>query len=358
VFELKCVFILAVDFLTISVRLLCSACVDIGHINVPRLSLLHSFLYRERRKYAALQEGKDNGMKLEHIVALTSLGFSMTANHPPVKKMKDRILEYVDFVKTNGRFPDRQSKDQHESTLGSATVKWRAKRKLHTEGVAKSRKIGNTLIPQELVDALDSVGFRWEVKDFNQSGKKRTQIPWETKFELLKAYKAKHGHCEPPRRHPKVGLFAFHMRRDYKFMVENKKSSMTVERFRKLSEIGFRFKTSETGLSRKRYIDNDSSGYDTSSGDDEGDHAEEGKGEGKEHAPRDNSGLAHMPHPHHDETDNGAVDNDQEGGWIPEEQHGANAARMPNPSSYEIQPDLQWAGEKSPRFSQGFNDFY
>ena len=89
-------------------------------------------------------------------------------------------------------------------------------------------------------------------------------VSWEERFEELKAYKEKHGHCEPPKRHPKVGDFCYRMRREYKHMKDGMRSSLTIERYQKLSEIGFRFDVAGRGHSRTRYVDDGSSGYDSS----------------------------------------------------------------------------------------------
>jgi hypothetical protein len=122
------------------------------------------------------------------------------------------------------------------------------------------------------MDTLNGVGFDWTCLDRGGYGRKNVAVPWEERFERLKAYKAKHGHVEPPKRHKKVGRWTVKQRMEYKAMVEGKRSSMTMERFRKLSELGFRFKVRGKELPRKRYVDDGSSGYDTSSSEEEGEN--------------------------------------------------------------------------------------
>jgi hypothetical protein len=340
---------------------------DTGDVNVPATNMtLRRWLLKQRRNHDDLQKGKDNFLKLEQIVALSSLGFSMAPDHIPRKRVEDRILEYVEFVKTKGHHPDLKSKDTYESTLGESAHRFRVKRKLYMAGVTKSKSHGNTLIPQELIDALDSVDFRWKIKEVKNYPKKMgPKIPWETRFELLKVYKAKHGHCEPPKRHPKLGMFAFQMRKQYKLMVENKKSSLTMDRFRMLSEIGFRFKTTETGGSRKRYVGNDSSGYDTSDNDggDEIDDGEDNEHDSNE-IPNETQGTdlpirgvgAHMSNPRNAAGIPATARVHGQNEFLNAEHSpvGTGVAHLPNP----LNNGMHWYGEKSPRFSQGFNNFH
>jgi hypothetical protein len=244
---------------------------------------------KQRHFYEALQEGKEAPLRGDQIVALTRLGFSFSFPNRRRKNMKDRIVEYVEFVKANNRFPIRHAKDELENILANSAIKWKQKRKLHLQkGITKANKLGNCVIPQEQVDALDNVDFDWSTREnVGSLGKIQVSVLWETRFEFLKAYTAKHGHCEPPKRHEKVGRWAFQQRMEYKRMVDGRQSSMTLERFRKLSELGFRFQVRGKELPRKRYVDDGSSGYDTSSSEDD----EEGDNEQQQAVKKDNGML-------------------------------------------------------------------
>ena len=189
----------------------------------------------------------------------------------------EKMDEYIAFTQKNGHQPNLQSLDEKEAMLGRVAQKWRQKYKLSTtQGVTNHPKLGPCIIPPAYVDALAAIGFRWKARDIKpkrtlgktKDGKKKQVVfTWEERYEQLKAYKAKHGHCEPPKRHRKCGEFAYNMRRQYKFMKEGLRSSLTVDRYQKLSDLGFRFDVAGHGHSRTRYVDDVSSGYDSSDSD-------------------------------------------------------------------------------------------
>ena len=54
-------------------------------------------------------------------------------------------------------------------------------------------------LAQDRIDRLNSIGFKWTLKE---GGPK---VPWETRFNELVQYKAKHGDCNIPRRQGQLG---------------------------------------------------------------------------------------------------------------------------------------------------------
>ena len=205
-------------------------------------------------------------MKLEHVVALTSLGFTMKGLRCGRISMDVKVRDYIHFVNShNGQHPKQKSKDEEESRLGRYALAWRQMKKLAEKGVTKHPKLGNTVIDPELMDQLTEVGFRWQSKDIKVQ-RKLDNASWEEKFERLRLYKEKHKHCEPPIRHPTLGSFVFEQRRQYKYMNQGMKSNLTLERFQKLSELGFRFKVAGTGHSRLRLVDDKGSDCDSDTG--------------------------------------------------------------------------------------------
>ena len=103
--------------------------------------------------------------------------------------------------------------------------------------VSKQRKtyLAGSLA-QDRIDRLDSIGFKWTLKDPN--------VPWETRFEELVQYKAKHGHCNVPRSQGQLGNWANNQRAMYK------KGKLSQDRINRLNGIDFDW-TPPTG-SRKR----------------------------------------------------------------------------------------------------------
>ena len=172
--------------------------------------------------------------------------------------------EYVAFVKKNGRFPNSKSKDERESHLGANAGRWKIIYKHMTNGVKHHPKFGECILPQDQIDALSAVGFKWKTGEVNSV--KKSKLSWNDKFELLKAYKAKHGHCEPPIKHPKLGSFCAHERQQYRLFKDGMKSNLTMDRFRKLLDLGFRFNASDKRGHPRSNRDDQSSGYDTSDG--------------------------------------------------------------------------------------------
>lgn len=44
----------------------------------------------------------------------------------------------------------------------------------------------------QLVGRLESIGYKWSIKE------SPTKL-WEKKYDMLKAFKVKHGHCDVPK---------------------------------------------------------------------------------------------------------------------------------------------------------------
>jgi hypothetical protein len=310
------------DFFTFSIYLA-------GNIDIPLGTNLYKWVWKLRKDYMDLQDGKQVHLKLEHVVALTSLGVTMTFARSRHKTLQEKVDDYVAFVKKHGRQPHQHSKDDEEGRLGRLAIAWRQMYKKAEQGITKHPKLGHCVIPQELIDVLTEVGFRWKSKDF-KNPRVLDNATWDEKFERLKDYKEKHGHCEPPIRHPTLGSFVFEQRRQYKYMNAGLKSNLTLERFRKLSELGSRFKVAEKGHPRTRYSLDGSSGYGSSASEHD-DFGEDVQEHSRHHvAGRPTNVAAYHDHFAHDPT---------------------GTRNQPNG---DVSP-MRWpAGPKSPRYSGQF----
>merc|ERR1712232_844107 len=60
-------------------------------------------------------------------------------------------------------------------------------------------------------------------------------------FDELKSYKAKHGHCNVPRRSGKLGRWVDTQRQQYRLLQEGKLSNICDQRVGKLELIGFQW---------------------------------------------------------------------------------------------------------------------
>ena len=94
---------------------------------------------------------------------------------------------------------------------------------------------------QDRIDRLTSIGFKWSLK-----GKK---TPWETRYNELVRYKARHGDCKVPRSQGQLGEWVDKQRQQYK------KGKLSLDRIDRLNNIGFDW-TPPKGNTRKRKAPN------------------------------------------------------------------------------------------------------
>ena len=96
-------------------------------------------------------------------------------------------------------------------------------------------------IEQSRIDRLSSIGFKWALK------KKRggPNVPWETRFNELVRYKAKHGDCNVPVESGKLGTWVDTQQTAYK------RDKLLQDRIDRLNSIGFDW-TPPIGGSRTR----------------------------------------------------------------------------------------------------------
>ena len=141
---------------------------------------------------------------------------------------RDRLQELKEFKKDNGHCDVPTEYDLNQPLAN--WVSWqRQQYKLYREEGSKSA------LTSERVDALEEVGFRWEVQDSS----------WRDRLQELKDFKDANGHCYVPRRYnPNQSLanWVQRQRQQYKlYCTKDKSSSLTPERLNTLEEIGFCF---------------------------------------------------------------------------------------------------------------------
>jgi len=102
-----------------------------------------------------------------------------------------------------------------------------------------------TKLTQEKLQALIDVGFVFEAaKKSQQYDSRSSSKSWEERFEELKEYKSHFGHTIVPQHYPNLGWWVNTQRKEHKKMKSGKKTSLTIERCLKLTEIGFCFDAS------------------------------------------------------------------------------------------------------------------
>ena len=75
----------------------------------------------------------------------------------------------------------------------------------------------------------------------NLSMSNHRKARWLAVYEELEEYKTKHGHCNVPTKSGSLGGWVGTQRAEYRKWVNGERSSMTVEKFRKLEAIGFKW---------------------------------------------------------------------------------------------------------------------
>ena len=97
----------------------------------------------------------------------------------------------------------------------------------------------NSTLTWDRVHSLQEIGVNLAQLSTNL---RKRKIPWRTMYLELKEFSEKNGHCRVPQRYPKnpkLGLFVKAQRRQYKLMVQGKKSTLTHERLAALESLGF-----------------------------------------------------------------------------------------------------------------------
>ncbi|KAL7449025.1 hypothetical protein ACHAWC_001131 [Mediolabrus comicus] len=87
---------------------------------------------------------------------------------------------------------------------------------------------------QEKIDQLEEIGFVWNVR--------QGRTPWTTRFEELKQYKERYGHCNVSKEwmeNQKLAAWVTKQKSQYKLYTSGKECNLTEEKVEKLSELGF-----------------------------------------------------------------------------------------------------------------------
>ncbi|EJK69804.1 hypothetical protein THAOC_08901 [Thalassiosira oceanica] len=186
-----------------------------GDCNVPyNQGKLGNWVSLQRSAYKA------GSLAQDRIDRLSSIGFKWALQDPNVP-WKTRFKELVQYKAKHGdcNIPQSQLK------LGS----WvRNQREVYKK---------NKLSPDR-VDRLNGIGFKWALKEAVAT------VPWETRFDELVQYKAKHDNCNVPQRQGHLGRWV-NTQRD---LPENKLSQDRIDR---LNDIGFDW-TPGKGRPKKR----------------------------------------------------------------------------------------------------------
>ena len=181
-----------------------------------------------------------NGMTPQQIMMAYAGGSNMPMLQPSQEdpNWEDRYFELQAFKREKGhcRVPARYKANPK---LGRWVMTQRRQFTLLMQGYP------NTLTA-ERINRLEGIGFTWCIRP-------EPVKTWNSKFQELMEYKNTYGNCNVPQRYqdnPKLGTWVHTQRRQYKLMIEGKKSSMTQEKIQALDSIGFFWTTKPNSSSR------------------------------------------------------------------------------------------------------------
>jgi len=101
-------------------------------------------------------------------------------------------------------------------------------------------------LAQEHINRLNGIGFDWAPpRGYSRKG---PTVPWETRFNELVKYKAKHGDCDVPAKQGKLGSWAGKQRTTYK------NGKLAQDRIDRLNGIGFDWAPPRGGSRKRRAL--------------------------------------------------------------------------------------------------------
>ena len=91
----------------------------------------------------------------------------------------------------------------------------------------------------QLVGRLESIGFKWSIRESPDE-------VWEKKYNMLEAFKEKHGHCDVPKSNTEDMEMITLGRWVSKQREAHRRRKILRERFTKLESIGFKWSLRKT----------------------------------------------------------------------------------------------------------------
>lgn len=107
----------------------------------------------------------------------------------------------------------------------------------------------------ERIAVLEELGFNFRVGAAQRHPRTTANKTWDERFLELAAFKNEFGHAVVPQHShytPGLGAWVKDQRKNYKLMIDGKKSSMTAEKALRLSSLGFVWNVFEQTKRRKR----------------------------------------------------------------------------------------------------------
>ena len=180
-----------------------------GDCNIPlRQGLLGSWVSIQRREY------KNGKISQDRIDRLDGIGFKWKlkngGKNVPWETRFNELLKY------------RAKRGNCDVSLmdGGRLGVWVSNQRVNYKA---------DTLAQDRIDQLNSIGFKWALKEGGKI------VPWETRFDELIEYKAKHSDCNVPVRQGQLGQWVHKQRYTYKI------GKLSKDRIDRLDGIGFHF---------------------------------------------------------------------------------------------------------------------
>jgi hypothetical protein len=211
--------------------------------NKPEHSTLTAWINTQKTEYRKLQQTGASKLTASQVQKLNDVGLKFPAKRR-YASWEQRLEQVKAFKEAHGhaRIP------VNHPELGSWVHDQRKHYKLYISNDPKTK------MTQEKLQKMIDVGFIFEVAKKSQQYDSRSNAKsWEERFEELKDFKETFGHTIVPQHYPNLGWWVNTQRKERKKLKAGKKTSLTIERCLKLTEIGFVFDASNKRSSASNY---------------------------------------------------------------------------------------------------------
>ncbi|KAL9182275.1 hypothetical protein ACHAXT_012927 [Thalassiosira profunda] len=226
-----------------------------GHMNVPKSKehkQLGSFVNNQRQLYRRREKGEKTSLTEGRIRSLEELGFAWAVKGAVSEhraktlqaQWEQRMQELKDYKAINGHcnVPIKTHKE-----LGKFVMN---QRHFYKAGISGQK---NSLTPERIND-LEEIGFVWNLKGKKSDEGKylNNEEKWQRNFEELKRFKETYGHVNVTKNKEfeDLGQFCGNQRHLYRRLRKGESTSLTNERIKLLSDLGFEFKSRSATASK------------------------------------------------------------------------------------------------------------
>lgn len=208
-----------------------------GNLFIPKdHPALGKFVIRLRQQYDRyMKDPQKTKLTQDQFTRLTVLGFGQ------VKTIKKEAEEADNERRWEEMFDKMVAhKEQHGDCditpkQSSDLARWAKKQRREYANLQEGKP--SSLTASRML-RMNNIGFKFDMN-------KKASI-WKAKVDALREFKRENGHVQIPVSHPTLGKFVDRTRQEYKNRQEGKYSTLSDERLKELSELGFVFKAGKT----------------------------------------------------------------------------------------------------------------